>query len=133
MINAFLGNLPPPTNLRLIEAKSGELTFNWTAPLQNCPSESLKHAIDSSDDCICPLTASSESNNTLTCNGTQCIIRVYSVIICTRDYYGQRIVKSSASSNILSVNLTGSYLQRVRYYCVIIIWCNCNSMQFLQL
>lgn len=89
---------PPPTDLRLIEAASGELTFNWTAPLQNCPS--LVYTSNYSGGCICP--SNSGSNNTLTCIGTQCIIRVYS-IICT----GMEETVSRTSSNVLSVNFTG--------------------------
>ena len=99
VINTFPGNLPPPTGLHLAEAKMGELIFNWTTPLQRCPS--LEYAIYSSGACTCP--SYSGNNNTLTCIGTECVIRVYSVI-CND---GRRI-KSWTSSNVLSVNITGT-------------------------
>ena len=98
---SFPDNLPPPTDLRLADTKSEELIFNWTAPLQHCPS--LEYAIYSSGACICPST--SGSNNTLSCIGTQCVIRVYSVV-CT--YYGRQGIESRTSSNVLSVNITGT-------------------------
>ena len=47
----YAAPFPPPTNVRLVRARPGELTFSWSPPPQMCPS--LTFNVISNDCGVC--------------------------------------------------------------------------------
>ena len=90
----------PPSDVRLTNAKPGELKFSWMPPSQYCPS--LAYYI-SADSCgTCPNMSASTN---ITCSNftqsTVCTMSVYS-IICDD-------LMSTYGSDVVVVNLRGTY------------------------
>lgn len=83
---------PPPTNVQLVDAKPGEVTFSWTPPSQHCPSLTYSVIAENCGICQNNLMETTCKYDTLATIDV-CTIRVYSVIC--------RSLISTNSSNIV--------------------------------
>ena len=91
----------PPTNVQLVDAKPGELTFKWTPPPEYCPSLTFNVLAENCGTCQnnSALTNATCKNFTLS---TRCTLMVQS-IICGN-------LASSNPSSPATVSLNGIIL-----------------------